>query len=382
LNPIPKSNREVYLDLAKIFAMLMMVLGHSFFELANPLYYNLNEFPWDWWTFARAKTAPMFLFLSGTVHVFANYKNEIGAIGNKLFRKRLLLAVILLMVGYLLNSPINTFSDIFNVNEFRLSKFYEVNILHIFGVGLSLLALLYRLGNIDFVFKSSLYLGIFSALISLLTINISFDQIPVFMANYLNYKNGSLFVLFPFISYLFWGTCFGILLKKGSQHNENSNRELNKFLNSPKKLLAGIILIILGVIVIKTITLASVNISLRSNPGVLIRNIGIIITLLFIFKQIKVRSALIKKITLILSARAIFIYVIHLFLIYGIGNFYGLKHYFGKSLTLTDAFVMSFVVILITLSTTFIVDYILKTSRLKFYLLIPLIVYWIYFFIN
>lgn len=373
LNNHVTSNREVYLDLAKFFAMIMMVAGHSFFEFASPSTYDLKVFPWDWWNFFRGKTAPTFLFLSGAVHVFANFKNSPNPISNDVFRRRVIMALILLAIGYILNSPINTFSDIFNINPDRILTFYQVNILHIFGIGLFILAVIYRFARDEkSVLKWNVILGIAVLIISPF---LSFEQIdflPKFIANYFTYKNGSIFILTPYLSYIFFGTVFGILLRNEIKNNHDSR--LSRRIGF-KMSVIGLSFILLGTLSIKTFHFFGYNLDLRADAGVVLRNIGIILVLISFARQIKIHNFTVINLISKLSKRAIFIYLIHLFIIYGIGNIPGMKHYFGKMYNPIDAFALSFVVIVISILITLALD---KSLNYKFIKLIYLAIFIVY----
>jgi hypothetical protein len=366
--------------------MIMMVAGHSFFELALPESYNFDIFPWSWWNFARGKTAPMFLFLSGAVHVFANFKNSTSGISNHLLKKRIVLALMLLGIGYILNSPINSINDIFNITDEKLFIFYQVNILHIFGVGLFLLALVYKFSRSpQQVLIYCFSIAILSSIAAPIFIHNSLSFLPLFIRDYLNYFGGSIFVLFPYISYLFFGTCFGIISWKiiqKSKNNETDNNFLENAVKGKYFALSAIILIIIGSILTKIMIYSGLKLDLRSDTGTLIRNIGIIFAVLYLMKNIKISSQFFRKFITILSKRAIYIYVIHLFIIYGIGNIHGLKYYYGNSFSPLPAFAISFGVIISSILLTVLIDYSISSRTIKYYLFGAFILYWVYFILQ
>ena len=79
IQPTHKGSRLFALDLARLMAMLMMMQGHTLDALVNPQLMDLGTFPWNIWQFMRGLTAPIFLIVSGTVHVFAMKRDEQGA---------------------------------------------------------------------------------------------------------------------------------------------------------------------------------------------------------------------------------------------------------------------------------------------------------------
>lgn len=379
------SKREVYLDLAKFLAMIMMVAGHSFFEMAKPESYNLNEFPWNWWGFARGKTALIFLFLSGAVHVFANFKNADTPITNETFRRRVTMSLILLFIGYLLNSPIDKFSEIFNISDEKINLFLQVNILHIFGVGLLILAFIYKFAkSIDRVFYTSLFLGIISILVTPYFLYNNFEHVPLAVENYLNFNHGSVFTLFPYISYIFLGTVFGILLKKHTIQSNYNEPEKGFFRNKINIILiiSSVLLISAGILISKTFLVDSFFYNKRGDIGVIIRNLGIIVLIIYFAKMIKIESIWFRRIISTLSKRAIYIYVIHLFIIYGIGFFTGLKYFYNKEFYPPQAFLISFGVICFTIIITLMIDKAVKKKWFIYLFYLIIIIYTILFMIQ
>ena len=139
-----KSNRLASLDLARVLAMLMMIQGHTIYATANPSLIDTSIWYWDIWSFLRGFTAPVFLTVSGAVHVFANKRDEYGRLSNQVAIRRINIALLLLFVGYMLVFPAGRIYDVFFVEHKYWLNFYKVNILQLFGSTLLLaLALFY-----------------------------------------------------------------------------------------------------------------------------------------------------------------------------------------------------------------------------------------------
>jgi len=370
----------------KFFAMIMMVAGHTFFEMANPETYNINLFPWDWWGFLRGKTAPTFLFLSGAVHVFANFKSGAAEISKEAFHRRIVMSLVLLVIGYTMNSPINSFSELFSVSDSKLHLFFQVNILHIFGIGLFILALIYKFGKSpQNVLYISLAFGIATIVLAPIAVSSELDYLPVFIRNYFNYKAGSIFTLLPYIAYIFMGTVFGILLRnfKISQNNIPPKQNgLNKYSLNILMLFSSIILIVSGIIITKLCIAGGMGIEMRSDTGAVTRNLGIITALIFLARQIKINSLKFQSLITTLSRRAIYIYIVHLSFIYGIGNIHGLKFYLHNQFSPPSAFLISFGVIISSILITLLIDKSLKYKISKMIYLLIFIIYSIVFFVQ
>lgn len=89
IQPTHKGSRLFALDLARLMAMLMMMQGHTLDALVNPQLMDLGTFPWNIWQFMRGLTAPIFLIVSGTVHVFAMKRDEQGAMSEETRKRRM-----------------------------------------------------------------------------------------------------------------------------------------------------------------------------------------------------------------------------------------------------------------------------------------------------
>jgi hypothetical protein len=315
------------------------------------------------------------------------------------FRRRIIMSLILLIIGYTLNSPVNSFSELFSIPERKLELFFQVNILHIFGIGLFILALIYRFAGSE---KNVLYINIFLSLaiiiFSPIIVNASLDFLPKFLSNYFNYQGGSIFTLMPYLGYMFLGTVFGILLRRKLNYEKiakdnstmntteaNDSKRLNPLFNFRTGLiilLSSISLIILGIIITKIFISLEMRFDMRSDAGVVIRNTGIILFIIFLARQIKINKNRIIELISTLSKRAIFIYVIHLFIIYGIGNIPGIKYYFGKMFEPPAAFAMSFIVIIASIVITLLIDKSLKYKFFKKFYIFLFVIYSIVFFIQ
>ncbi|MFW5662812.1 MAG: heparan-alpha-glucosaminide N-acetyltransferase domain-containing protein, partial [Bacteroidota bacterium] len=100
-----KSQRITALDLARFIAMLMMIQGHSLYAVASAQQLDTSIFPWNLWEFLRGFTAPVFLMVSGAVHVFANKREPDGYIAPARLNKRIKVSLIIMAVGYLMMFP-------------------------------------------------------------------------------------------------------------------------------------------------------------------------------------------------------------------------------------------------------------------------------------
>jgi len=110
----------------------MMVQGHTIYCLLNDVIIGSDELFWQLWTFIRGFTAPVFLMVSGVVHIFVNKRNENGKLPLKTIRKRIMTCLILLFIGYLLQLPAQNIFYIPFLSERLLKEFLKINVLQMF----------------------------------------------------------------------------------------------------------------------------------------------------------------------------------------------------------------------------------------------------------
>ena len=310
--PISKKKHRLFaLDLARLMAMLMMMQGHTIDALVQPQLMNLSEFPWNIWQFMRGLTAPIFLIVSGTVHVFAMKRNELGAMSEETRKRRMNWAWIILLCGYMLVFPANRLIDLPFVQPDALEMFFQVNILQL--TACTLMAIVW-LSTHTYSVRS---LGIRSGIIALSFFALApivhsihwFDFLPGFIASFLSSERGSLFPLFPTSGFMFLGVAFGSFLYQMTE--ERREMFMKKYI-----FLLGIALFIAGVGIYQaTYQIALVMEYL--NPGSMILRTGIIImfigTCFYIGKLLKG----IEDRLVFFSSKSLHIYILHLLLLYG-----------------------------------------------------------------
>ncbi len=201
--------RVVFLDLARLFALFMMLQGHTIYDTLADEYRNVEYPVYAIWRFMRGFTAPIFLFVAGAVLVFLLEKTSRPTSRLKKGLKR---AVILLILGYWLNSS-SFFNEIFTNFSFERGTFlFRVDVLHLIGVGLLII-----LGSFFLLRKIQLpkWIGYFllflfvGGLTTVFSDNNYENTHLLFITQYMNNNNGSLFPVFPWLSYMLAGAAFG-----------------------------------------------------------------------------------------------------------------------------------------------------------------------------
>lgn len=350
LNFNKESQRLSGLDLARIIAMIMMVQGHVIYELTNPALIDLSVFPWNVWNFLRGLTAPIFLTVSGIVQVFANKRDELGVLPKKTISRRVFIATNLILIGYFLVFPAEKIFHLPFVESTVWAYFFQVNVLQMIGVSLLIVLLLFKFT------KNDKQLGITALVASLSIFMLTplvflfdwFRYLPVPIAAYLSIDKGTLFPIFPYTGFMLAGVAVGTYLK--AVPNELRYKNIIKY--AP---IAGAILILLSFIFIFLFNQFNILYTdpANANPGTSLMRLGCV----FIFiSLVSILYQFTKKLSdfySILGKRALFVYVTHLVLLYGIPWFPSIGRLKSGAFNLEFTIPFAILIILISLSTAF-----------------------------
>lgn len=381
------SSRIPSLDIARLIAMLMMAQGHTIYCLLDTNIINSGRWYWELWTFLRGITAPVFLMVSGAVHIFANKRDENGKIKLTTIKRRFRTCGILLFVGYLLQLPANNLFDLPFLTIENWYSLFKVNVLQMFSVSIALLTILYiitrknsTLAIITFILGNII---IFTSPI-ILTID-WFNILPLPIAPFLSMKHGTIFPVFPFTAYLLFGTTIGYFIQR-------QPAEKRTFFIATRLFIFGILYIGIGYLYkyivsynglaadsyIRLSTISPLLTIIRVGLAALAISISAWICLFF--EKLKNPKWWIKLENTIgmFSKRALFIYVIHLLIIYGCSPItHGLIYFLYRTDVFT-AIYAAFFVIFTTMLIVYIYD---KTfSKIKImqfykYFIVALLIY-------
>ncbi len=365
------SQRLSGLDLARFLAMVMMIQGHVIYALAAPDVVNTSVFPWNIWHHVRGLTAPVFLFVSGAVHVFANKRDEEGKVPSKTVFRRIRMSLLLIFIGYILQLPVSKFWHIFSAQSYLLTKFYQVNILQLFGVSLLFLICIFVITRKDRTF------GIISFIVAFCITFINpyihnvdwFGILPEYFASYLNSKRGSIFPIFPFTAFLFYGAAFGSILKSIKPENRTT-----------LVILWGIILGISFFFLNYLIRYFHIAEEYITGP---LGSITLTLDRLsFVFLIISATSFIylltpkLANIYSMFSKYALFIYIVHLMILYGTPFFDSIGRKNPNSLNLEQTLIAVFIVEFVSIGFAFFYEFsIRKYPQLKRVYIFLLLIY-------
>ena len=352
------SQRIAALDLTRIIAMVMMIQGHTLDALALPHELDINNFPWNIWSYLRRYTSPMFLMVSGAVQVFANKRNSDGKLDNGTIWRRIKIAMILIIIGYMFNCPVSNAFDLFYIEHKYWVPFLQIGILQIIGVSLLFVLLVFILTKGD---KS---LGITSFIISAIIVFSSafihhidwFGILPESLAAYLSFEHGSGFTIFPYMGFMFFGVTYGTLLK---QIAPDKRTKFMLYSGIP----FGMIFIITGFQFYKIYTKHFFfDVVMKANPGIIFNQVGTVFIVLSLAALIYLLTKKLAFYYSFFGKKVLFIYIIHLLLIFGTPWSQGLGKSYFKSLPISITLI---IVVCVEIS-SFVIAWLYEYSQQKF----------------
>lgn len=310
------TKRIIAIDFMRAFAVLMMIQGHTIHSLLDISYSTSDSFIYNTWIFFRAFTAPFFIFCSGLIFSFLLFKKKIELKNNPRIIKGIKRGVSLITIGYLLRYPT---IKIFNLAESSYSQwlvFFSVDALHLIGIGL-LLIISFSYLSVKLNVSPIIIFSIFAILIFIFSPYINSIEWSkssnIFFTSYLTFQFGSIFPLFPYLQYIFLGAVLGFLLSKKQA-----------ILNDGKNLL---ILFVCGAVIV----MIAYFIKTEFTNSLLGAGMVVIIFSLFGFLGNKINS--IPNFIVSLSRNSLWIYIIHLVILYGSPTSIGLFQIIGKTLS-------------------------------------------------
>lgn len=330
--------------------MVMMIQGHVLDSLVLPSEMDFGEFPWNFWNFCRRFTAPVFLMVSGMANVFANKRDDNGRLLDSVFRKRVKMGLILMGIGYFLRFPADKIYSLPFIEAQYWTDFFTVNILQLIGISIIFLALLYKATRDDkSVQRYSLAIALLITVASPFVHSVDwFEYLPEVFASYLSFKTGSYFPLFPYSAFLFYGVFFGTILKKIKPEKRNSF--ILKYSTITGAVLAAAIYplyLYLGE------ALRQAGINPKANPALIFEQVAFVLIGLSFIALLFLGMKNLSKYYILFGKSALFVYVVHLLLLFGTSVFPSAARFYYKSLPLETGLIYAVAIELLTLGSAY-----------------------------
>ncbi len=314
----------------RAFAVVMMIQGHTIQSLLDVSYQNSDSYIYHTWLFLRAFTAPLFIFVSGFVFTFLLFQSEFNIKKNPRIIKGIWRGVSLILIGYLLRYPTIKVLNLASISYQQWLTFFTVDALHLIGIGLLLIILSsfisskIKLNAIISFSILTIVLFITSPFINSIVWNSSAN---IFFTSYITFQFGSQFPLFPYLIFISLGAIFGSLL---SQKKDYLSGAKNLFVT----ILAGVFVITVSYLV----TTEYSNTLLR---------IGVVIVLLSIFGFISKNIKSLPRVIESFARNSLWLYIIHLVIIYGSPISIGLFQIVGKTLSAEISIIIALIMLIL-----------------------------------
>jgi uncharacterized membrane protein len=293
------------------------------FEIRNTTLFQVANF-------IEGLVAPAFLFASGGSFSIILLKRKDDIL---YFRKPVLRQISrilqIIFIAYLLHIPYKTLNQCKTImTNTEYLYFISCDVLQAIGFGLLLLLIFYVIIRNDKVFYNFLF--ILSIVIIIVTPYVwQYDFMKIFpseIATLFNKKYGSLFPLFPWLSYVFLG-CFmsNLLLQKIRSGNEGDI--LKKF-----SIIGSIIIFIGAIVEILSIPTTEYYDFWYTSPNIFMIRFGAVFIFIYLLWLLERKYNYKMKIFGVFGRESLFVYVVHLLVVYGSVLGPGLFNVFGANL--------------------------------------------------
>lgn len=338
------NKRVLFLDILRLFAIVMMVQGHTIDVL---LKYDMklpHSVDFGTYVFIRGLTAPLFLFCSGFIYglQFRKITDDITFL--KKFKSTIKRGLFLILVGYIAKSPTSSPFYLSHINDNLLTLFFAVDILHLIGFSLILFsAIMYfeRKIKIDSKYILSIAIVFFILMYSVSLVIKWNSFLPDFLVSWLSSQYGSLFPIFPWVAYLLFGALIGI-------YSFDKNFQNNEIKLSERLIFLGLIFIIISLVnnYVEEIIFGFTTFWTGS-PNVIFLRMGMVLIISSTISLISHSITYVPKYLLEFSKNSLAIYLVHLAILYGSAWNVGLKDYFGNELNLIESIIGVIIILLL-----------------------------------
>jgi uncharacterized membrane protein len=288
-----------------------MIEAHVFNAFMRP------ELRSEWWfgimNYINGLIAPAFLFVSGAVFYISTYgkTDELRQFGPS-FRKKLYRIILIFLAGYSLHLPFLSLKRMVNEADTpTLMHFYAVDILQCIAAGLLIILILKLIIKNEKIFLSVIalfFIAIVSGSFLVWRMDLA-EYMPLYIADYLTPRYGSLFPLLPWLAFLFAGVLFANYFIK----YKNEGKEV-EFIRT--MFLTGTVIVIAGFILLSEWFVPENFRMLRPNPVFAVQRAGYVLIFMglcwYYFRNRAEKKSFITEV----GKESLLVYWLHLQIIY------------------------------------------------------------------
>lgn len=320
------SQRVIFIDLLRFAAIFLMVHGHTVDVLLSQEFRKPDSIGFNSWLFFRGLTAPLFLFASGFIYgVRFRRTNSIEKF-HQIKIKTIKRAILLILIGYLIKSPSPYVITWEHATYQMIQLFFAIDILQLIGASLLiflLMEIIARKKNYDAARYLILLTFIFLMAHPIAKL-IDWEGIfPISISSWFSQKTGSLFPLFPWGAYLFLGGAVGIYFQRKGFLNDMIH--LTKI-----QLKIGIIFIVCAFILNSTeLLIFNKSTFWKTSPALFYTRFGAVLIFGSLFSVLSLYIKRIPEFLYHASKNSLWIYVVHIMILYGSPWNLGIRHFYG-----------------------------------------------------
>jgi uncharacterized membrane protein len=330
------TNRIHYIDQLRAWNVLLMCYTHSLDSMLADGY--KSGFFYQIVNFFEGIMAPSFLFVSGAAFSIVLSRRKEGYLYyGKPAQKQFLRLLFILLIAYWLHLPYRTWHQCQTIATYdQLLFFFKTNNLQVIAFGILISQILFVIIRNEKIFH---YFGLGFSIILLgltpIVYQYDFAQIfPLYIATYFNSMYGSIFPLFPWISYFFIGSF--VMYQFLIAVQENREYQLIKKLLC-FSIIAIFIFALLHIFGIKTTPYYDFW---YTSPNLFIIRLSCVVLFIVFFWYLGKRFNYRMKIFGVFRNESLLVYVLHLLIIYGSVLSYGLAKNFGQTLNWFEIFLI------------------------------------------
>ena len=329
----PLKRRYLFIDLLRFVAVLLMIEGHVFDALLSP---QVRAYPHFYiHDFFHGFVAPAFLFSSGIAYGVSTIKRweEHIHIGPRV-RQRVGRLLGLIAIGYALHLPYFSLrKTIASASPAEIHSLLQSDALQCIAVTLLLLQI-----GVFLTRNKRIFIGVVAACAAAVIFSAPFvwsahlsGRLPAWLVSYLNAENGSWFPLVPWSAYVLCGVIFGYVFVNASQKRRAVFRMSASVVFS-----LGIILIALAVMYLP-FDVYPAHDFWKTNPAMFFIRMSVvsIIASVFFLTEDFIKTP--PRIPLLMGRESLFIYIVHLLIVYGSVLNRGLSQWIGPTLNVVQS---------------------------------------------
>ncbi len=348
--------RILFLDFMRGFAVIFMVIGHSIDSVLSLEIRSSAGF--QVYNTIRGFTAPVFLFVSGYAYMVATGKNwsEYQRIGSRSL-KRLMRIGLLFLIGYMLHVPYLSFEKSFyHSTPQQIQNFFQADVLQCVAATLLILQLLIFItpNRRTFAYATAGVAGFFVLSAPVVW---SIDFAPIvgpFFSPYFNQMQPSQFPLFPFTGFMLMGVVVGQFFMEAREQQRDA-----RF--APLLAMVAVLTVASAMVFDRLpVDVYPAHDYWKSSPNWFLVRLGIVMLLSAGFYYIRSLPAIFEKNLSVLGQASLFVYTVHLMIVYGSAANKGLFQNIGQTLAAHQAVAVAFGVLAVMLAMTYAWNYLRK----------------------